>query len=201
MSDSTTFEQKFFLYHIGLFLNEKDYTLRFPVPAGWTVDMVATKEMECGGILTPAGKAFNNTDVFISINLNFNPNNLGFREEDILKDLENYFEEDGGIKDSYLSSIKTYDERIVSVITMEDKQLEYVRKNLLIPLREELSIVLRIALQVNNLDVRDADVWFAAMEALIRGCKCTETEEDLLENDLYALDLVEKNFEQYYAKI
>jgi len=192
MSQNAPNEPEFLLYHLGLLVNDEEYTLRFPIPNNWETDESNEEDDEMGTILTPFGGDFNETDSFISIETHFNEDNANASVESTLSTLEEIFIEDGWKKDAHLSALKTYDNRSLTVLAVEDKEVEYARKNMLIPLSEDPRMILMIAFQVNHLEKKYGEFLFPIFEALIRSCKLTKSDIDAKENQQYTKDLVEK---------
>jgi hypothetical protein len=71
--------------------------------------------------------------------------------------------------------------------------MEYMRKNLILPIKEDLTPCLVMGFQVNNLDKQQAKSLFTIMDALIKGCKITEASQDFKENHQYTEELVKRN--------
>jgi len=103
--------------------------------------------------------------------------------------VENSFLEIGCAKEQSVSVLDTYDKRAFSALFFKDKNLAYSRKIILISIKEDPSLVLQIAFQINSINKQDEDKYFPLFEDIIRSLKFQEENLDQQEKQEYMMHL------------
>jgi len=182
--------QKFLLYYVSFFINEKVYILRFPVPQGWASAPTDKDNAHFLGLISTHGEDWNVADAFISIKLSLTDLSQDYGAiETILNKFEENFIHAGWTKDTKLSAFKTYDQRMISVLTLENTQIDFIRKEVILPLKEDLTVMLSIGFQVNHCEKKYREFFFPIFEAIIQSLKIQEAAEDQEDKIQYAKNI------------
>lgn len=175
-------------YWEGFLINDTRFILRFATPTNWQV-YEEHENKDISTIICPGGEDFNLTELFVSTRMYKDFEKDRDYPGRFLSIVENSFLDIGWAKEQSLSVLDTYDKRAFSALFFKDKDLEYSRKIILISIKEDPSLVLQVAFQVNSINKQDENKYFPLFEDIIRSLKFQEENLDQQEKQEYMMHL------------
>lgn len=176
-------------FHYDFELDKSIYITRLMIPNNWSNDKLNAKQPYYA-VLTPEGKNVKDSEVVLSIRMQFCPNALSVSDHKA-KLKESYAQGGWQIDESH-SKLKTYDDRAVSTFIGLDSEAEYIRYDVLMVLKENPQIIIAFEFQINSLNPEIINTYLPLLDGLIQSIKVSKAEEDTKKKQEYMLTMINK---------